>query len=127
MKINEIITESVVQGKVTKRQQEATRGLHRYYDEEMANTDYTHYRIMMAAASTDGKTEPEMDGKSWHGKMKTSHPYSEADAEKLKIAYKVAGAKWEDLNHGDMKSGEVTGAVNIQSPVAKPKKNRYGV
>lgn len=127
MKINEIITESVVQGTVTKRQQEATRGLHRYYDEEMANTDYTHYRIMMAAASTDGKKEPEMDGKSWHGKMKTSHPYSEADAEKLKIAYKVAGAKWEDLNHGDMKSGEVTDAVNTQSPVSKPKKNRYGV
>jgi len=126
MKINEIITESVRQGKITKRQQESTRGLHRYYDAEKANTDYTQYRIMMACAGTDGKLEPDMDGKSWHGKMKTAHPYTQEEADMLKIAYKVAGANWEDLNHGDLESCEVTAAINTQSPVAKQKKNRYG-
>jgi len=127
MRASEFIAEGITQGKITKRQQESTRGLHRYYDAEAANTDYTHYRIMMACAGTDGKIEPNMDGKSWHGKMKTSHPYTEEEADMLKIAYKIAGANWEDMNHGDLESCEVKAAINTKSPVATKKKNRYGV
>lgn len=127
MKINEIIVESIKQGKLTKRQQESTRGLHRYYDAEKANTDYTHYRIMMACAATDGKIKPDMDGKSWHGKMKTAHPYTQEEVDMLKIAYDIAGANWEDMNRGDLESCEVKAAINTKSPVATKKKNRYGV
>jgi hypothetical protein len=44
----------------------------------------------------------------------------------LKQAYKAVGATYQDLNHGDMESKEL-GTVNTTSPVAKPKKNKYGV
>lgn len=127
MRASEFISEGITQGKITKRYQEATRGLHRYYDAESANTDYTHYRIMMACAGTDGKIKPDMDGKSWHGKMKTSHPYTQEEADMLKIAYDIAGANWEDMNQGDLESGEVKAAINNKSPVPQRKKNRYGV
>jgi hypothetical protein len=44
----------------------------------------------------------------------------------LKQAYKVVGAEYTDLNHGDLKSKELDD-THKSSPVAKPKKNKYGV
>lgn len=123
MKITELLEEST---KISKRHRESTRGLHVYSDAERWNSDYTHYRIMMAAACTDGKTEPEMDTSSWYGKSKTAHPYSDVDQEKLKIAYKIAKADYKDLNHGDLDSEELD-TINKSSPVPKKKKNKYGV
>jgi len=124
MKIVELIES--VEGKIPKRHQSSTKGLHVYKDGEKWNGDYAQYRIMMAAACTDGNKVPDMDQKSWVGKYKTSHPYSKEDDKKLKMAYKAAGASYKDLNHGDLKSQELD-STNTVSPVAKIKKNRYGV
>ena len=44
----------------------------------------------------------------------------------LKKAYKAVGAVYKDLNHGDLRSQELEG-TNATSPVATPKKNKYGV
>jgi hypothetical protein len=44
----------------------------------------------------------------------------------FKQAAKVVGAEYTDLNHGDMKSKELD-TTNKISPVAKIKKNKYGV
>jgi hypothetical protein len=44
----------------------------------------------------------------------------------FKQAAKAVGASYEDLNHGDMKSKELD-TTNKTSPVAKIKKNKYGV
>jgi hypothetical protein len=125
MKINEVIVEATV-GKLTKRQQQSTRGLNKFTDGDRWNGDYTQYRLGLAVASTDGKTVPDTDKESWVGKWKVAAPYSQADQDMLERAYEAVGAKHEDLNHGDMRSQELEG-TNKSSPVAAKKKNKYGV
>ncbi len=126
MRVNEIISEAI-QGKMDKKIQDATPGSHTFGDAERANSDYVAYRLSMAAASTDGKkTKPNMDRKSWIGKKKSAHPYTKAEADILKMAYKAAGADYKDLNKGDMRSLEQPD-VNKSSAVAPKKRNKYGV
>lgn len=128
MKIREIMSEAAG-SKLSKREQEATVGLHTYKDgPTLGNfgSDYGHYRLMMALACSDGKTPPDMDSLSWIGKKKTAHPYTEIEAEMLKQGYKIVGLEYDDLNHGDIESKEIS-SINKISPVAKPKINKYGV
>jgi hypothetical protein len=125
MRLRELITERT-EGKLSKRQQMPTRGVHTYSDLEQMNGDYVQYRLMMALACADGTNPIDFDRKSWIGKKKSAHPYSDLEAEMLKHAYKAAGAKYTDLNHGDMESKELD-TINKTSPVAKVKKNRYGI
>jgi hypothetical protein len=44
----------------------------------------------------------------------------------LEKAYQAVGAKYQDINHGDMRSQELEG-THKASPVAARKKNKYGV
>lgn len=127
MRAKEFIVEERI-GKILKRHQQSTKGLNLYHEKGIDYTgDYTMYRLMMAAAMSDGSGEPiDIDGKSWIGKQKTTHPYTDQEQEMLKQAYKAAGAVYKDLNHGNMKSEELT-STNNTSPVAKIKKNKYGV
>ena len=117
MRAHEFITEGVDgNADISKRKRFGTRGLNLFADSEMWNTDYTLNRIMMAAACTDGKTMPDIDMKSWVGKHKSAHPYTREEQDMLKMAYKAAGARWVDLNKGDMDSEEPPGG-NTKSPV----------
>lgn len=125
MKVYDIITE-VAQPKPTKRQAQSTKGLNIYGDKEKANSDYVAFKLGQAMAGTDGKTKPEIDGKSWFGKKKTIHPYTKEEQDMFIQAAKVVGADYTDLNHGDMRSLELD-TINKTSPVAKPKRNKYGV
>ena len=128
MRIREIISEANG-GKISKREQQATVGLHTYDDGPSLGTfgsDYGQYRLMMALAGSDGKTPVEMDALSWIAKQKTAHPYTEIEAEMLKQGYKTIGLNYKDINHGDIKSKELD-STNKSSPVAKPKPNKYGV
>jgi hypothetical protein len=125
MKINEVIVEASV-GKLSKRQQQSTRGLNKFTDGDRWNSDYTLYRLGLAVAATDGKTVPDTDKESWVGKWKVAAPYSQVDQDMLEKAYQAVGAKYEDINHGDMRSQELEG-TNKASPVAAQKKNKYGV
>jgi hypothetical protein len=124
MKIKDIIQESV--GELKDRQRRATRGLNRFTDGKKWNSDYTLYRLGLALASTDGKTMPEVDEESWLGKWKLTAPYSQEEQEMLNLAYKAVHANHEDMNHGDLRSQEGP-TIQKTSPVAKPKKNKYGV
>ena len=124
MKINEVIAESV--GKLSKRQQQSTRGLNKFTDGDRWNGDYTLYRLGLAVASTDGKSVPDTDKESWVGKWKVAAPYSQVDQDMLEKAYQAVGANYEDINHGDMRSQELE-STNKASPVAPRKKNKYGV
>jgi hypothetical protein len=126
MKIRDIVTEENSKGKISKRQQQPTRGLNKFTDGDHWNSDYTLYRLGLAVAATDGKTVPDTDKESWVGKWKVTAPYSQADQDMLKQAYKAVGADYEDVNNGDMRSQELK-STNKSSPVAKPKKNKYGV
>ncbi len=126
MKINEIINEAKA-GKVPDSYKEASTGLHTFSDGERTNTDYTHYRLGLALAGADGKSPVvDMDPKTFYGKRHTSHPYTKEEEDMLKQAYRTVGAKWDDLNNGNLNSEEMID-TNKKSIVASKKKNRYGV
>jgi hypothetical protein len=116
VRAREFIAEADGNARISKRNQSGTRGLNTFSDGERWNTDYTLNRVMMAAACTDGTFVPDIDKKSWFGKGKTAHPYTQQEQDMLKMAYKAAGAKWADLNSGDMDSEEVT-STNTTSPI----------
>ena len=124
MKIRDIITEQT--GELPDRARQATRGLNRFTDGKKWNSDYTLYRLGLALACTDGKTMPDMDDESWVGRWKITAPYTQAEQDMLKMAYKAVDAEHEDINHGDLRSQEGH-TIQKTSPVAKPKKNKYGV
>lgn len=115
MRAREFIAER--DGTIGTRRQNATVGLNTFGDSERQNSDYTLNRVMMAAAMADGTNKPiDMDAKSWLGKSRSAHPYTKVEQNMLKQAFKAAGAKWKDLNHGDLDSEEHP-AVNTASPV----------
>ena len=115
MRAREFVAEAKV-GPVGKRRSAATRGLHKFRDEQFADRIYELNRVMMAAASTDGTFVPDLDGESWSGRHDIAAPYTKEEADMLKQAYKATGAWHRDLNHGDMESGEVP-STNKTSPV----------
>jgi hypothetical protein len=120
MRAKEFIAERT-NGKLTKRQQQSTRGLHRYSDSEKADSGYVSMRVGMACAMSDGENKLDIDSASWIGKKKTAHPYTQVEADMLKSAYEAAGAKWEDMNNGDMDSRELD-STNRYGPV--PDRNK---
>jgi hypothetical protein len=116
MRAHEFVIESR-SGKITKRQQYGTVGLNIYRNGEQGGSgNYTMNRIGLAAAATDGTFVPEIDPQSWVGNYKTAHPYTKEEQDKLKMAYKAVGARYEDLNSGDLESQEPPGG-NVKSPV----------
>ena len=124
MKLRELF--EVKAGVIGKRYQQATRGLNTFGDGERSSGDYTQYRLSLALACSDGVNPPDIDPKTWHGKRKTAHPYTEEEQAMLNQSYKVVGASHTDLNKGDMRSQELD-TTNVVSPVAKPKRNKYGI
>jgi hypothetical protein len=114
MRAHEFITESG-KGKVSDRQQQSTVGLNIFATTQYDRT-YDLNRVMMAVASTDGVTVPDLNRESWVGKNNTAHPYTQVEQDMLKIAYKAAGIPFQDLNKGDLDSEELDSA-NIESPM----------
>lgn len=120
MRAKEFITEFknsqvVKNGKLRKRHQEPTTGLHVFTDTNFDRI-YMLNRVMMAVASTDGIQKPDLDGESWVGKRNTAHPYTEVENNMLKKAYDAVGVPHNDLNDGDLRSKEVPD-TNIKSPI----------
>lgn len=125
MKINEIILESTKK-KPPKRFQDSTRGLHRFGLD--SHSTYAMYRTMLAAACSNGVDDipDHVDPESWVGRDGVAAPFTQEEQNMLKKAYERVGAEYKDLNRGDLRSMELP-VVNKASPVAKPKKNKYGV
>ena len=115
MRATEFISESKI-GKIGNRKQMATKGLHKFRDENMADRIYELNRIMMAAAATDGTFVPDMDGESWAGRYNIAAPYTQEESDMLMMAYKAAGSDYHDINKGDLKSKELDG-TNTQSTI----------
>jgi hypothetical protein len=114
MRAHEFITEGN-KGKVSDRQQQSTVGLN-IFAATQYDRAYDLNRVMMAVASTDGKTIPDLNRESWVGKNNTAHPYTEVEQDMLKIAYKAAGIPFQDLNKGDLDSEELD-STQDQSPI----------
>lgn len=127
MKIKDIILEDKV-GDIPPRLQQATVGMDKFRDAQFADRVYELNRVMMAVAAADGinPLSPEVDGESWAGRNNLAFPYTPEEQKMLKDAFGVVGSHYEDLNNGDLKSRELN-STNKISPVAKPKKNKYGV
>ena len=125
MRAKEFVSE-MKDTKMTKRQNQSTTGVHLYGDGEHISGDYTAYRLGLAVAGADGTNKLDIDPKSWIGKNKSAHPYTDIESDMLKQAYKAIRANYKDNNKGDLHSDELT-TVNTTSPVATHKKNKYGV
>ena len=117
MRASEFIVEHKKVGHLSTRLRSATRGLHKFRDMEFADRIYELNRIMMAAASTDGKdfTFP-IDGESWAGRNDIAAPYTKVEQDMMKKAYEAIGSHHEDMNQGDLDSEEHP-AVNRASPI----------
>lgn len=118
MRAHEFITEQsngTKAGKISKRQQQSTVGLNVFAISQYDRT-YDLNRVMMAVASTDGTTIPNIEQESWVGKQNTAHPYTKVEQDMLKIAYKAAGIPFKDLNNGDLDSEELDSA-HTNSPM----------
>jgi hypothetical protein len=114
MRASEFISEGHAVGKISKRKNFATVGLHKFAD--TADRLYVLNRVMMAVAITDGVTPPDVDGESWAGRHDIAAPYTPVEADMLKLAYKAAGTDFEDLNKGDLRSQEIPSTSTV-SPV----------
>lgn len=114
MRAVEFISENR-KGKISKRQQQSTKGLNLFADTEFDRT-YDLNRVMMAVACSDGVNTIDIDQESWSGKNNTAHPYTKIEQDMLKMAYKAAGIKYKDLNNGNMNSEELQSTYK-QSPV----------
>ena len=116
MRAHEFIFE-VKAGKISKRAQQSSRGINTYGDQEKTNGDYVGFKLGQAMAMSDGGSGAlDIDAKSWYGKKKTVHPYSDVEQRMFKQGAKAVGASSQDMNKGDMKSKELT-STNNTSPV----------
>jgi hypothetical protein len=118
MRAHEFITEQshgTRAGKISARHQQSTTGLNVFAISQYDRT-YDLNRVMMAVASTDGETIPDIEQESWVGKQNTAHPYTKVEQDMLKIAYKAAGIPFKDLNKGDLDSEELD-STQEQSPI----------
>lgn len=93
-----------------------------------ADRTYDLNRIMMAVAMADGKTIPNMPVQSWAGKNNIATPYTKLESDMLRHAYTANNAEWDDaLKPNQQERSLETDSVNRTSPIAKPKRNRFGV
>lgn len=125
MKIKEVIVEGSP-AQIAKRLQQSTVGLNLFRDTEFADRIYELNRVMMAAAMADGENPLEIDHESWAGRHDIAAPYTKEEQAMLKQAFAAVGSWHKDLNNGDLRSQELE-STNKTSPVAKPKKNKFGI
>ena len=115
MRAQEFLIEKHV-GKIGQRRSQATVGLNKFRDADLADRFYELNRVMMAAAATDGTFVPDTDHESWAGRYNVAMPYTDIEQDMLEKAFQAVGSEYEDLNHGDLKSKELD-STNKRSPV----------
>jgi hypothetical protein len=115
MRAHEFLIEKHI-GKIGKRKSQATVGLNKFRDADLADRAYELNRVMMAAAATDGTFVPDIDNESWAGRYNLAMPYTDVEQRMLEKAFKAVGSEHEDLNRGDLRSQELA-STNTKSPV----------
>jgi hypothetical protein len=115
MRAHEFLIEKHI-GKIGKRKSQATVGLNKFRDADLADRAYELNRVMMAAAATDGTFVPDIDNESWAGRYNLAMPYTDVEQRMLEKAFKAVGSEHEDLNRGDLRSQELS-STNTTSPV----------
>jgi hypothetical protein len=127
MKINEILTEqqhggigSLIPG-VKRAMPNAVE-----FPKLKSQDPYKQLRMGMALASA--LSPNPMDIESAFGEDMTLIGYTDADMEIIKLAMKILGKEYTgDIKQLSTDKSEEALDVNIDSPIAKPKKNKFGV
>lgn len=107
---------------------EQSSGVHPYDEKRLANIMvmpeldqyYEFYRFMIAAACSPGLPSPDDDLNN----KPAAVAYTLEDEKKLRHALKLMGKKGKWMTSGEAHEPTDTSAV---SPIAKIKKNKYGV
>ena len=88
--------------------------------------NYHQLRTGLALAVADGsKNKLNVDHESWMGPYWTQHPYTEVEHNMFKQVKKAIPTEYHDrVPYHKSKEPDDT---HHTSPVAKPKKNRYGI
>lgn len=125
MKIREIISEG--NGNMPKHFDHASQGSILMRDVGGYDRTYHLNRIMMATAMADGRsTKPvEMDPASWVEKYNVAFPYT--DMEHLMMMQAMATIPTDGNELAKRGKSEEHPDTNKVSPIAKPKKNKYGI
>ena len=106
MRARDFVTEHK-KGKISRRLQNATVGLHTFIDSNNQDRVYELNRIMMAAAMADGSGDPiDIDSESWAGRNDVAAPYTDVEDRMMHQAFKAVGSKHQDVNRGDTRSQE---------------------
>lgn len=121
MKINEIITEEIQRGQLRKSTRQSLSGIESYPYLDNNSHPYVAYRFGMALARSP---DDVIDPLGPIGSEFTTVGYSDADQEIIDHARKEFGLKTR--KHSGKGSEELKN-INKVSPVAKPKRNKYGV
>lgn len=115
------------EGKIPGYAANAMRGEVRFRDVGGYDRTYHLHRIMMASAMSDGQSDKavDMDQSSWVEKYNVGRPYTQEEVNMMKSAFNTIDSEYKFLED-DLRSMEEK-EVQKTSPVAKPKKNKYGV
>jgi hypothetical protein len=101
-----------------------------FIQKQLRNTDpYMQYRLGLAVAAAQGIAKGELDPSSIEQESEWAEnliqiAYTPEEEETIRLASKIMGVKPKKI--AKSKSVE-TDKVNTTSPVAKKKKNKYGV
>jgi hypothetical protein len=115
------------QGKLSKNQDDASQGHILMRDVGGYDRTYHLNRIMMAAAMADGasKKPVKMDASAWTEKYNVAIPYTDAEHLMMFQAMATIPSDAQELSkRGKSKEPDDT---NKTSPIAKPKRNKYGI
>lgn len=121
MKINEIVSEGRAREKMRPMHSQALDNLTQYDALDNNNNPYLAYRFGVALA---GSPAADIDQRGTIGSNFHMIDYSDADEKIRKGAEKVMGIK---PSRSTGAGSEELKSVNRTSPVAKPKKNKYGI
>jgi len=126
MKVRDIIAETKVSG-LKQHHERVGKGVSRSRDVGGYDRVYHLNRIGMAMAMADGTDTKAVDSPSetWFEKYNTYHPMTKEEDNMIKAAHKTVPTDGKVISSFG-KSMEPTD-TNIKSPIAKPKKNKYGV
>jgi hypothetical protein len=128
MKIRDVIVEA--SDKVTplkKHHERVGKGVSRSRDVGGYDRVYHLNRIGMAMAVADGTSTKAVDSpaETWFEKYNTYHPLTKEEDNMIKAAHNTIPSDGKVISsYGKSQEPKDT---NVQSAVAKPKKNKYGV
>lgn len=93
-----------------------------------ADRVYDLNRIMMLVAAADDKNIPVMEPESWAGRNNMSFPFTACESNMLKNVYSYLGYEWDDaLKPNPEQRSKEPRDTYCTSPVARVKRNQYGI